>query len=138
MTSLAATVSIGMPTHSLGPPIACNNDVIYKPEVHKVSQRRQRRTETRTAMGSMHRNLGSSDVYMWSRISTDRQTDIQTLVTIFRSPIGKHVTFAYCAVRTNFRRRQKWCCRTIIMSQTFSTSWYSFKNSVRNIDNWES
>jgi len=30
----------------------------------------------------------------------DGQTDIETLVTILRSPIGKHVTFAYCAVRT--------------------------------------
>ena len=105
MTSLTATVSIGMPTNSL-----------LRQHAQKFGK-----------LGCVH---VVADI--------DGQTDIQTLVTILRSPIGKHVTFAYCAVRTNFRRRQKWCCRATIMSQTFSTSWYSFKNSVRNIDNWES
>ena len=59
-------------------PITAKRDVIHKPEVHNISQRRQRRTEPRP-QGIRTKNfvkIGPAVPQICSR--TDRQTDRQT------------------------------------------------------------
>ena len=77
-------------------------DVIHKPEVHNVSQRRQR-TEprprvTRTKIGE-DRTCSSGDML------ADRQTHTHTVITTFRSHIGvtwtkQRASLATCPVPT--------------------------------------
>jgi len=53
------------------------HDVVFKPEVHNVSQRRQKRTESPTAMGDVHRNgvqTGRENMLAGRRRHKDKQT----------------------------------------------------------------
>jgi len=61
-----------------------------KPEVHNVSQRRQRRTKPRPQGSAQkireNRSSGFRDTCMLADRQSDRQTD--KLITILRSPTG--------------------------------------------------
>ena len=70
-----------------------------KPEIHNVSQRRQKRTAA-TATGNMHKKNTAKGGRVVSEICTrtDRQTDI--LITIVRTPSRGEVTSAETKVYT--------------------------------------
>jgi len=61
-------------------------DVIHKPEVHNVLQRRQRRTDPRQRLTCTENlvRFGRVVVEICERAETDRQTD--TLIAILRTP----------------------------------------------------
>jgi len=66
------------------------HDVIHKPEIHNVSQRRQRSTGPRPSVDNIHKSFGEDCICRSGDMLADRQTDEQTktLITILCFPTG--------------------------------------------------
>ena len=71
----------------------CKYSVIHKPEVHNMSQRRQRRTEPRSCVTCADNLIKFGIVVPEICSQTDKRTD--TLITIFRSPLCDVVITSY-------------------------------------------